>query len=115
MAAPAYNEGHRASASGKIVAVAKSILSGELGIVMGARQLVPWRLDVDAENDPDFTFFVGVDSETDHLPVGEVRSRWSPDALKAKDDELRTFEAAVRDRAFRACESLIQKYGQQTG
>jgi len=115
MAAPVYNEEHRAWASGKIVAIAKRILSGELGVVMGARQLVPWRFDVGAENDPDFTFFVGVDSETDHLPLGEVRSRWSPDALKVKDEELRTFETAVRDRAVRACESLIQKYGEQTG
>jgi hypothetical protein len=115
MTAQIYNEEHRNWASGKVVAVAKSILSGELGIVAGARQLARWRFDVGAEHDPDFTFFVGVDSETDHLPVGEVRSRWSPEALKAKDEDLRTFEASVRDRALRVCESLIQKYEKHTG
>ena len=115
MAAPIYNEEHREWASRKIVAAATSILSGELGIVAGARQLAPWRFDVGAEHDPDFTFFVGVDSETDHLPVGEERSRWRPEALKAKDEELRTFEASVRDRALRVCQSLIQKYEKHTG
>ena len=115
MAAPIYNEEHREWARRKIVAAAKSMLSGELGIVAGARQLAPWRFDVGAEHDPDFTFFVGVDSETDHIPLGEVRSRWSVEALKAKDEELRTFEASVRDRALGVCQSLIQKYEIHTG
>jgi hypothetical protein len=43
MPAQIYSEEHRNWASGKIVAVAKSILSGELGIVAGARQLAAWR------------------------------------------------------------------------
>jgi hypothetical protein len=115
MAVQTYNEEHRNWASGKIVAVAKSILSGELGIVAGARQLAPWRFDVGAEHDPDFIFFVGIDSETDHLPIGEVRSRWNPEVLKAKDEELRSFEASVRDKALPVCYSLIQKYGKHTG
>jgi hypothetical protein len=29
---------------------------------------------------------------------------------RGKDDELRDFEATVRDAAFRVCRSLIQKY-----
>ncbi len=97
-------------ASAKIVATAQHILSGQLGIVAGARQLSGLRFDVGAEHDADFIFFVGVDSETDHLPVGEVRSRWSSDALKAKDEELQTYESSVRDKAFRVCQSLIQRY-----
>ncbi|SRR6266567_377409 len=105
-----YNEEHRRLASAKIVATAQHILSGQLGIVAGARQLSGLRFDVGAEHDADFIFFVGVDSETDHLPVGEVRSRWSSDALKAKDEELQTYESSVRDKAFRVCQSLIQRY-----
>lgn len=110
--APIYNEEHREWASRKIVAIAKSIISGDLGIVAGARQLAGWRFDVDAENDSDFLFFLAVDSETDDLPVGEVRSRWNPEALKAKDAELQKFETSVRNRAIEACHSLIRKYEQ---
>ena len=90
-------------ASAKIVATAQRILSGELGIVAGARQLSGLRFDVGAEHDADFIFFVGVDSETDHLPVGKVRSRWSSVALKAKDEELQVYETSVRDKALRVC------------
>ena len=67
-----YNEEHRRLASAKIVATAQRILSGELGIVAGALQLSGLRFDVGAEHDADFIFFVGVDSETDHLPVGDA-------------------------------------------
>src|SRR6266700_1283679 len=105
-----YNEEHRRLASAKIVATAQHILSGQLGIVAGARQLSGLRFDVGAEHDSDFIFFVGVDSETDNLPVGNVRSRWSSDALKTKDEELQVYQASVRERAFEVCRSLIQKY-----
>jgi len=105
-----YNEEHRRLASAKIVATAQRILSGELGIVAGARQLSGLRFDVGAEHDSDFIFFVGVDSETDHLPVGDTRSHWSSDVLKAKDEALQSFEASVRERALEACRSLIQKH-----
>ena len=115
MASPSYNEEHRRWASGKIVAVARNVLAGQVGIVAASRQLAAWRFDVGAEHDPDFVFFVGVDSETDHLPVGDVRQRWSPDVMRAKDDELRDFEASVRDEAFRVCRSLIQKYETHVG
>lgn len=105
-----YNEENRKFASEKIVATAQRILAGELGIVAGARQLSGLRFDVRAEHDPDLIFFVGVDSETDHLPVGEVRLRWNRDALKVKDRELQAYEASVRDRAFEVCRNLIQRY-----
>jgi hypothetical protein len=114
MPAPIYNEEHRQWASAKIVALARSILSGEVGIVAGARQLNGLRFDVRAEHDPDLVFFVGVDSETDHLPIGQVRDHWNPGALQAKDEELRRFETATQERALQACRSLIQKYEPRT-
>ena len=110
MATPITNEPEFRRACSDVVAVARSILSGSIGVVAGARRLSRLRFDVRAEDDPDFTFFVGVDSQTNHLPVGEVRRHWSADALRAKDEELRDYEASVRERAFEMCRSLLQKY-----
>ena len=115
MTAPIYNEEHRKWASKEIVSIAKGLLSGELGIVAGARQLATWRFHVGADNDPDFTFFVGVASETDDIPIGDVRTRWNPEALKAKDAELQNFEASVRDKALQACQRLIRRYETEGG
>jgi hypothetical protein len=106
-----HNKEHREWAGEKIVALARSILSGESGIVEGSRHLTAWRFDVGAENDPDFIFFVAVDSETDDLPIGPVRQHWNLEVLRVKDAELAAYEAQVRVNAFAVCRSLIQKYG----
>src|SRR6266478_1920374 len=83
-----------------VVSVAEQILSHELGIIEGARKLCSLRFDVRAENDKDFIFFVGVESETDHLPVGKTQVHWKPTALKEKKEEIEKFEKAISEKAF---------------
>jgi len=70
----------------EMVRVAQGILDGSIGIVAGARQLTRLRFNSRAENDSDILIFVGIDSETDHLPLGEVRRLWNAEALKIKDE-----------------------------
>jgi hypothetical protein len=115
MASPICNEERRQQASAKIVSLARGVLAGQVGIVAASRQFAAWRFDVGGEHEPDFVFFVSVDSETDHLPVGDVRLYWSPDVLRAKDDELRDFEASVRNEAFLVCRSLLERYETHIG
>jgi len=110
MTIPSTNETEILRAQADVVATARSILSGTLGIVQGSRRLTSLGHALGAERDPDFTFFVGVDSQTDHLPVGEVRHHWAADALRRTDEELRECEAFFRAGAFRVCQSLIQRY-----
>ena len=94
----------------EMVRVAHSILDGSIGIVAGARQLTRLRFPSRAENDSDILVFVGIDSQTDHLPLGDVRRLWNIDVLKVKDEELQAYEAQVRERAFGSCKSLIARY-----
>ena len=61
------------SACQAIVTTAQAILSEELGIIEGARKLSRYRIKVKAEEDENFIFFVGLDSETDDLPIGIVQ------------------------------------------
>ena len=110
MTAQIHNAEHRQFISHKIVVVARGIISGELGLIAGSRQL--WRLgsEIGADRDPDFTFFCAVDSESDHLPIGEVRQRWSSDALREKDSEIAKIESFYRERALEICRRLVQRY-----
>src|SRR5436190_21390879 len=105
-----YNEEHKRLVGSNVAALAKRILAAEVGIAEGAGEFATWRFDVGAEADPDFVFFVGVNSQTDHLPIGPARRHWNPDILKAKDAELARYEANVREQAFEICRRLIQKY-----
>ena len=95
-----------------IVAIARKILAGEMGLIEGTRELVRLRSDVSDDLDPDFMYFVALESETDHLPIGSVRAEWAPEALREKDAEIRAYEAAERDDAVRHCEKLIRRFSQ---
>ncbi len=96
----------------QVVAVATSILQGELGIIEGSRRLSDLQSRVTSlDHDPDFLPLVGIDSETDHLPLGEVRQHWAADALAEKDIEIRAAEAFYRAAAFAACERLLARFG----
>jgi|ERR1035441_820539 hypothetical protein len=110
MTSQIYNEEHRQFVSRKIVAAAQRILSGEIGVIAGARQLCGLGDQVGADDDPDFTYFVAIDSQTDHLPIGEVRQLWNPEALREKDAEVAAFEALEREKTFEICRRLIEKY-----
>jgi hypothetical protein len=111
MTIPSTNEPEILRAQSEVVSTARGIVSGTIGIVDGARRLTKLGHALGVDRDPDFTFFVGVDSETDHLPAGEVRRHWAADALRQTDEELRECEAFFRADALRVCQSLIQQYG----
>ena len=98
----------------KIVQIAHGILDGSISIIAGARQLRVFaggHAGID-ERDPDFSTFVGIDSETSALPVGESRRHWAHDALAKKDLEITRCEDLYRDAAREAASHLIARYSQ---
>lgn len=105
------NEQERLKHHERVLATCRGLLEGRIGVIEAARELSRLRFDLDAEDDPDFRVFVAIDSETDHLPVGTVRRDWGPDALEAKDREIREYEEASREDAYRAARNLLKKYG----
>src|SRR5262245_40157431 len=56
----------------------------------------------------DRRFIIGVESETDHLPVGEVRKLWAPDALKEKDVEIARAEDFYRADFLETCRRIVR-------
>jgi hypothetical protein len=101
-----------ASNQRKIVEVAQSILDGRVSVIAGARQiheLCSGHVGLD-QRDPDINTFVGIDSETDDLPIGDVRRYWAPDALAQKDVEIARCEAIYRELALKAASNLIGRF-----
>ena len=95
----------------RVVEVASAILRGELGVIEGSRRLCSLRFRVSSlDHDPDFTPFVGIDSETDHLPIGEVRELWAPEALVRLTPEIQATEDHWRQWAFTAAQRLIDRF-----
>jgi len=97
----------------RVVEVAEGILDGRIGVIDGARRLCRLRSSVCEDDlDADFLRFIGIDSETDTLPIGEVRDVWSADTLVRKGEELKAAEALYRDVSFGAYRKLLARFGE---
>ena len=96
----------------KVAQIARDILDGRIGIIEGAREIRRFcggHLGFD-ERDPDLNTFVAIASETDDLPIGDVRQHWAPAALAQKDAEITRCEAIYREAAFKAASHLIARF-----
>ena len=94
------------------IALARSIMSGEVSLMVGSRrlaalahELVPdWRVD------EEFVVFGAVASESDDLPAGAERQYWSESALAREDQHIARLEAHWRDRVLDACRRMIERF-----
>jgi hypothetical protein len=95
----------------KIVQTAFEMLAGSLSYIMGARQISQLRFDAGIEDDPNVLPFVGVDSETDALPLAaEIRKLWSSEALEKLQHEIDRAEKRARDKLEPHCQLLIDRF-----
>jgi hypothetical protein len=91
---------------------AQAVLDQDLGMIEGcialsayAHQVVP-----DWASDPYFVVFGVISSSTDHLPFGEVRTRWSASALAKADAEIAAINDTHRESVRKACENVITRF-----
>jgi hypothetical protein len=88
--------------------VAQAVLDGRTTVLEAVRQLVSLaHTDAVAELE-DRRFIIGIESETDHLPVGEVRHLWAPGALNEKDLEIARKEEWYRDDFLETCRRIVK-------
>ena len=83
-------------------------LDGELGLIAAARALAQFRYDAPPQVSEVLLTFAGIESETDGLPLGEVRQYWSAEALERKDRELADAENFYRPIATEAARRLVR-------
>jgi hypothetical protein len=96
---------------------AQAVLADNLGIIEGSIALAGYAHHVvpDWHVDPDFVVFANIADETDHLPFGSVRTRWSADALAKADAEIEAIEAANRAIVRQACSNVIARFSAGAG
>jgi hypothetical protein len=92
----------------RILRVAKQLVIGEIGVIAASRELGHLRNEVEPPLANALVTFTAIDSETDALPIGDVREEWSPDALKRRDKEITEAEDFYRDGAINAATELIR-------
>ena len=86
----------------KMAEIAQGILDGGISIIAGALEihaLFCGHIGIDKQ-DPDPNTFVAIDSETNDLPIGDVRQYWAPDALEHLDDAPRFYSRPIDSKVL---------------
>jgi len=89
--------------------ISEAVLQGQLSILEGASALCPLARTDAIASEADRRTIIGVESETDHLPIGEVRRLWAPSVLEEKDLEIARCEALYRDNVIGVCQRILNK------
>jgi hypothetical protein len=96
----------------KAAEVASRVLAGLTSPVLGARELSGLLVSLGCDlEDPDYRTFVGIDSETDALPIAKARLRWAPEALAEKAPEIARAEKWALDFGRGAFANVIARFG----
>jgi hypothetical protein len=110
-AAMSWNESEILAARRTILKAAREMLAGTLPYIEGARKIVgiatTARLD---ERDGDLLLFIGIVSETDALPFGEMREHWQATALDALQPEIDQKETWPREFGELYCRNLVKRF-----
>ena len=105
------NESDVRAARSEVVRIAQALASGSLPFLHGIRRLDALRFDVSPlGHDPDFTLFVAIASQADHLPSEEVRHLCTAAWLQTCDRDTRELEEFYRAQVKSQCEQLAQRF-----
>jgi hypothetical protein len=88
--------------------IAAAVLDGRTTVLKAVRELCPLAHTDALANEEDRTLVIAIESETDDLPIGEVRKLWAPYALKAKDAEIVRAEELYKAQFLEACKRIAE-------
>jgi hypothetical protein len=100
-----------AGARREAVSIARRVLAGEVDVLVGARDLRGLRFRVGVPvDDPDFTCFVVIESETDALPLSDERSQWSAEALLRLDPDVARAIDWATEVGWQAFKNVVERF-----
>lgn len=102
------DEANNSRTEAEILSVAKQLIVGRLGVIVASRRLSYLRHGAAHPIADLLDLFVALDSETDTLPIGDVRQYWSSEALERKDQEIEHAEAVYREMALETANRLVE-------
>ena len=93
--------------------IARDILDGSTPILLGCRRICGAIHRLGIDRDEPFVSFIGVESETDHLPIDpEERKLWNAQVLVEKDEEIARATEWAKDMVLAASRAVVQQFGE---
>ena len=105
-----WNESEISTARRVIFDAAAGMLAGTLTYIEGSRKIAAARFAARLEGDADLLPFVGIDSETEALPFGEMRALWQAAALDALKPRIEEAEAWARGFGEPHCRNIVRRF-----
>jgi hypothetical protein len=94
----------------KVAYIAFGMLSGQIDLIQGAREMCALK-DVACPSEASlFTIFAVVESETDQFPLGASRALWATEYLKQLDSEREKYVADIQKEMLAACKAVLHKF-----
>ncbi|EDY84537.1 hypothetical protein VDG1235_4168 [Verrucomicrobiia bacterium DG1235] len=94
----------------KLLKLCDQIIENRLGLTIGSRRMNGFRELMKEDKNEEWMIFIGIDSETDHLPIGDEKNHWNKEILKKKEKELEEIEDHYRPYALESLVSIKTKY-----
>jgi hypothetical protein len=92
----------------ELVSVANAMLDGKMDLIEGVRRVCSLRFAIaDPDNDM-FLSFRAIESETDHFPLGEMRSRCATDFLQRMDADMKYYLSDAKQDILNGCKEIIR-------
>lgn len=93
-----------------VVKICRAVIDGDIGVIAASRKLRDLHYQMFQDVDDDFRIFIGIESETDHLPVGDERQYWGDAILSEKDKEMAEYEDKKMEVVIESCKKLIDRF-----
>jgi len=93
-----------------IRARALDLIEGRVAVIEAARAISKLAFWAGLRDDTDLNAFVAIDTETDTLPLGDVRLNWAEHALALQDVEIAKAENLYRALALATARSLVERF-----
>ena len=85
------------------------ILNDKIHLVEACREVSHYDLQEAGIPLEKFAYIIGFESQTDHYPLGEVRKKLDPKALKELDDDINQFIQEAKPGVKESCLDLREE------
>ncbi len=105
------DEGFRGDLHAEILRTIEELRTGKVGVIAASRTLGRYTHVIEGrwpELATALRVFVGIDSETDALPIGHLRSTWHPHTVRSEDQKVHQAEKRWKPHALEACNEITR-------
>lgn len=88
--------------------IAGGVLDGTVHIISGCREILAYRPVIRGVSNEAWDVIIAIASETDDVPLGDVRNTWDPRALAMKDADAAAYVERVRPAAREAFAEIVR-------